>query len=176
MSCQVLLDGEVVTFSGNIPEKIIDLLLFFDAYLADKQKTLTKVLLDDIALQEKHFEEESSCFLRIQMFSGEKTNYLKELFDVLNESVSHFFEILSFDLEKILQTSQALLKALKDVLIVLEREHFLLFTLQIQLYSQWMQTFLESLECKDVGTLMDLVEYTLKPLLQETYGQSYGKE
>ena len=74
-----------------------------------------------------------------------------------------------------MSTSQTLLKALESILISLEQENYLLFTLQIPIYSQCMHVFVQCLESKDIGTLIDLVEYTLEPLIQETYKQSYGE-
>lgn len=174
MSCQITLDDEIVNFEGGCPEKLADLLFFFDDFLAQKQKTLKKVLLDDNDLKEKHFNESCNFFSKIQFFSQEKTTQLKSLLETFKEDVDKFYAILSLDLEKILQVSQTFLKKLEDILVTLEQENYLLFTLQISLYSQWMQTFVQCLENKDVGTLFDLETYSLKPLLQETYVQSYG--
>ena len=61
------------------------------------------------------------------------------------------------------------------LLKALEQENYLLFILQMPIYSQLIQLFVQCLESKDIGTLMDLVEYSLKPLSQETYKQNYGE-
>ncbi len=173
MSCQVFLDDEIVNFEGSFPEKLSELLLFLDNFLANHNKTLKKVLLDNILLQKEHFDDFSASFAKIVCFSQPKTNNLKNLLENLDQAIADFYKILSFDLEKILKTSQALLKTLEALLQALEQENYLLFTLQIPIYSQLIQLFVQCLESKDIGTLMDLVEYSLKPLLQETYKQSY---
>lgn len=174
MSCKIILDDEIVNFEGGCPEKLLDLLFSIDDFLAQKKKTLKKVLLDDNALKENHFNEACNSFCKIQCFSQEKTNRLKSLLDTFKSEIDKFYDILSLDLEKILQVSQTFLKKIEAILVALEKENYLLFTLQISLYVQWMQTFVQYLENKDVGMLVDLVEYSLTPLLQETYVQSHG--
>ena len=173
MSCQVFLDDEIVNFEGSFPEKLSELLLFLDNFLANHHKTLKKVLLDNAPLQKEHFDAFSASFTKIVCFSQLKTNNLKNLLENLDQAIADFYKILSFDLEKILKTSQALLKTLEALLQSLEQENYLLFTLQIPIYSQLIQLFVQCLESKDIGTLIDLVEYSLNPLSQETYKQSY---
>lgn len=175
MSCQVILDDEMVNFEGGLPEKLSNLLLFLDDFLAQTQRTLKKVLLDNISLQKEHFEVSSTSFSEIKCFSQERTNNLQRLLQNFQQEITDFYKILSFDLDKILSTSQTLLKTLESMLIALEQENYLLFTLQTPIYSQWMQTFVQCLESKDIGTLIDLVECTLEPLIQETYKQNYGE-
>ena len=175
MSCQVFLDDEIVNFEGSFPEKLSELLLFLDNFLANHHKTLKKVLVDNIPLQKEHFEAFSASFYDIKCFSQKKTNNLKNLLGNLNQELTDFYKILSLDLEKTLSTSQALLKTLELLLKALEQENYLLFILQMPIYSQLIQLFVQCLESKDIGTLMDLIEYSLKPLSQETYKQNYGE-
>lgn len=175
MSCHVILDNEFVNFEGGLPEKLSDLLLFLDNFLIPGQRTLKKVFLDNVPLRKEYFEAFSASFSEIKCFSQEKTNRLHVLLQNFQQEVTDFRKILSFDLENILNTSQALLKILESILVALEQENYLLFTLQIPIYSQCMQIFIQCLESKDIGTLIDLVEYTLKTLVQETYKQSYAE-
>ena len=69
MSCQVVLDGEDVNFEGGFPEKLSELLLFLDNFLANHHKTLKKVLLDNAPLQKEHFDAFSASFTKIVCFS-----------------------------------------------------------------------------------------------------------
>ena len=104
MSCQVFLDDEIVNFEGSFPEKLSELLLFLDNFLANHHKTLKKVLVDNIPLQKEHFEAFSASFYDIKCFSQKKTNNLKNLLGNLNQELTDFYKILSLDLEKTLST------------------------------------------------------------------------
>ena len=174
MDCQVVLDDEIVNFEGGLPEKLSDLLLFFDDFLAQQQKTLKKVFVDHVPLQKAHFSALCGSFSEIKCLSQEKTDTLRPLLENFQQEITRFYKVLSFDLGKILSTSQKFIKQVKEILLTLERENYLLFILQIPLYSQWMQTFVQCLEDKDIGTLIDLEEFALIPLIEETYKQSYG--
>lgn len=172
MPCDVCLDGEKVTFNGEVPKRVQDVLFFLEDFLKQQKKHLAKVFLEDAPLSFSDFETSIASIKKLSCESRSITNAkISEELENFKKAISDASRILVSDSEQILQFAQNFVQELLRVLSLLKEECYLLSVIYEPLYLQWTQVFMQSLEDRNFGLTYDIIMSSLVPLLEETQNQ-----
>lgn len=166
MSCVVILDHETVKFDGPQPPTVEAVLCFLEQFLNTSGKTFATIKVNDHLILP---EDLPKSIDNIDSISCQSKNYdslkLRQVFEALKSKIPSNTKILTSDWEKILEISKTFMQYLRSFLKVLQEECLWIFIQEERLYEQWMQTYLDCIERKDIGTLFDCIEFTLRPLV-----------
>ena len=172
MDCIVTLDDEMIHFEGNTPASVEEALGVLENVLREHGKTIRRIFVDGQPFWLKDTPMPLSSIGQLQctsqVYDGES---MRQIFHELRQKQIPTDQMLAWDFETLLEHVQKFVNALQVFLEKLNERMYSVYLFNQALYGQCIDLLVSCLEKKDIGTLFDLLKFSIDPLISETESQ-----